>query len=96
VTCNWESEHEEQINIEDYQGAGIIYEDKWLTPLLAEIPPATHEHNKLQVVGVEKCILKKVKEEKSTTTPDEDPKTVTVRTYKIGVDPETFKLQVNI
>ena len=68
----------------------MINESKFLTPLLA------NKDNKLQVVGVEKYILKEVKEEKSTTAPDKDPKTVTGRTYKIGVAPKTFNLQVNI
>ena len=63
---------------------------------LTELTPSTNEDNKLQVVGIEKCVLKKVKEdEESTTAFNKDPKQWQDRTSKIGVAPETSKLQVN-
>ena len=67
-----------------------------LTALLAKLTPSTNEDNKLQVVGVEKCVLKKVKEDESTTATNKDPKPLLDITSKKGVAPKTSKLQVNI
>ena len=74
MTCKGESEHKEKVTIEEFPDFGIISESKLLTSPLAKLTPDMNADNKQLVVGVEKCVLKKVKEDESTTAPDEDPK----------------------